>query len=314
MFEYTYENHFKIGYNGVPFGPPNTDPSAVWYCEFGKCTRKPMSFAWECMEAASLIYERCRAIGEVPNVLFSGGLESEIVVRCFQEHGHPFKVSILQFKKNLNIHDIAYAVIACENLGIDYDIIPLDLEWFWETMMDDYAIKYGCCSPQLPATMWLADHVEGVPVMGSGEPYVMKMVPEGYVPGESPYTRTTWEYYECERINSLYQPFLMEGRAAVPGFFQYTPEQIYSFMTDPVVRSLVNDERVGKLSTRTSKGLVYRKHFDLIERTKYDGYEKMRELEEIYREHLREELGLAVHNRGMGFEYYQYMEDTLDGI
>ena len=274
------------------------DSDHEWYCEFGKCETQPLGFREECHRTAQLIYE---STDLVPNILFSGGIDSEVVLRSFRDIGLPFKVSILQFEKGLNLHDISYAIICCESLGIKYDLIQLDIERFMEEEMYEYATKYSCCSPQFPAIMWLGDQVDGLPVLGFGEPYIEK-------------TEIGWHYYEYEKDNALHRHYRMQGRDAVSGFFHYTPEQIYSFLCDEAVTELVSDHRLGKRSTQDVKHEVYSKHFSLMPRPKLNGFEKVRELDEKHRDCLMNDLGLDKFNREMRFEFRQYMKDLVSDL
>ena len=108
LFDYTHKNHFKFGYwsdTGGPhwFLPPDGTEELTWTVDFGFCEYKPTNFKDECYRAARLITD---STTEIPNIMFSGGNESEVVVRSFMDQEIPFKVSILKFKKNLNLNHL----------------------------------------------------------------------------------------------------------------------------------------------------------------------------------------------------------------
>ena len=123
MVELTHRNHFKFGFNGENF---SFRQSAVdqWFVDYGPSDRLPFDFRRECVETAMLIGQKAK--GQIW-VLFSGGVDSEVVVRSFVLAKVPFRAAILRFKNNLNIHDIAYAVSACESLGVPYTFFDLDI-------------------------------------------------------------------------------------------------------------------------------------------------------------------------------------------
>ena len=309
-FNYTHNNHFRFGYFDASdrqawwFRTPPGTENMEWMVEFGTCyERMPTDFKEEVYRTAQLIEA---STTEIPNVMFSGGNESEVVIRGFRDLGIPIKISILKFKKNLNLHDVAFAVVFCEQRGLDYDIIELDIEHFMEHDVFEYSNRTCCPSPQLAPTMWLADQIDGLPILGSGEPYVAKRVPEGYVPGESPYEPSTWYFQEKERIQAWYRHFIIQRRPAVPGFFQYTPELMYMFLTSPVVNDLVANKRVGKLSTVSTKGETYRLWFpDMIGRPKFHGFEKIMDWDETVREVLTQTHGK--YDRVAEFEYHDFV-------
>ncbi len=181
----------------------------------------------------------------------------------------------MRFKNDLNIHDISWAVIACEQLKVPYRFYDLDLLRFWDDEAWEYANPTYCISPQLLSTMWLVDQIDGYPVMGSGECLFVKHVDPNYVPGVSPYVKSDWFLWEKEKIAAWYRHFIVRNRNGCPGFFQYTPELIYSYLSDPFVQTLIGDQIHGKLSTETSKLKIYQQHFSLFSRPKYSGYEKV---------------------------------------
>lgn len=272
MFEYTENNHFKFGYHESEWFTNRTSPDQIFIADYGRCSYNPGSWKDECLITAEKIYE---SAGLPINVMFSGGIDSEVVAQSFKQVGIPFTVSIMRFKDNFNLHDISYAIIYCEQNNIKYDLIDLDLLKFWENESHDYAERAQCYSPQLCPMMWLSDQIDGFPVMGSGDSYLVKQIPHNYIPGVSPYEPSQWYSWVNEVHKSFYKHFMNQDRPAVPGFFQYTPEITYSFLTDPIIKLLVNNKRLGKLTLQTTKYEIYTKYFDLIYRKKYHGYEKV---------------------------------------
>ena len=94
----THNDSFIWGYNGVPFVLRESEPYK-FFIEFGKLTRQPLSWKEECIETARLIYETAN---EIPFVMFSGGLDSQIVVEAFRLSGVPFNVVTIRFNDNWN--------------------------------------------------------------------------------------------------------------------------------------------------------------------------------------------------------------------
>lgn len=154
--------------------------------------------------------------------------------------------------------------------------------------MFEYADPTYCISPQLVATMWLADQVDEYPILGSGECLLVKEYSDDYQPGISPYEHTEWYLWEKEKIAAWYRHFIFKERNACPGFFQYTPEIILAYLNDPFVRKLTDSQIVGKLSTASSKLAIYQQHFQLIDRPKYSGYEKIEPTDAVYRKKMEE--------------------------
>ncbi len=275
----SHNNHFKFGYDGRWFGA-RTSSEQKWVVQYGRCERHVGTFREECLQNAKQIYKDAQ---NKLVLLFSGGVDSEVALRSFVNSNIPISAAILRFKNDLNIHDISYAIIMCERLGVPYRFYDLDILDFWNTRLLEYADPTYCVSPQLLSTMWLADQVEGYPVLGSGECLLVKEIPDDYIPGTSPYLPSEWHLYEKEKIAAWYRHFIHKKRSACPGFFQYTPEVMLAYLQDPFVEKLVNNQFVGKLSTASSKLEIYQNHFDLIDRPKFSGFEKIEQHDPTFR-------------------------------
>ncbi|MDX9730898.1 MAG: 7-cyano-7-deazaguanine synthase, partial [Bdellovibrionales bacterium] len=245
----THRNHFEFGYNGVPFSERNSADDE-WFVRYGACERMPHSFYEECLKTARLIRESTT----LPiDVLFSGGVDSEVALRAFLDAGIEVRVLSLRFARGLNAHDIEWVERVCSGLGVKARYVDLDLERFWETDAYDYAARTQCVSPQLVSTMWLADQTDGYCVLGSGENFIVKRLEESYIPGESPYLRSIWDLFEKEKIASWYRHFLLQNRDAAPGFFQFTPEIMLSWFLDEMGCDLWNDRIEGNRNSVSSK-------------------------------------------------------------
>ncbi len=252
----------------------------------------PLSFREECLATARLIRESTR----LPiDILFSGGVDSEVALRSFIEAGIPVRVLSLRFTGGLNAHDIEWVERSCSRLGVEPRFVDLDLLKFWETTAQGYADRTQCVSPQLLSTMWLADQTDGYCVLGSGENFIVKRVPTSYVPGESPYLRSTWDLFEKEKIAAWYRHFIVEGRDAAPGFYQYTPELMLSWFLDSMGCDLWNDRIPSKLNSVSSKVAMYQRHFDIENRPKFTGFESVQPEDAVFRRELRKKFNACDH-------------------
>lgn len=285
MAKYTNRNHFKFGYNGQYFNLRKF-PEDMWNVKYGRCERNPENFRDECINSAKLIYE---ATEKNIYVLMSGGLDSEIVARSFYEAKVPFTAVIGRYNNNKNDHDISYAIKFCKAFDVPYNIIDVDVEKFWKEKLLEYAEKTRCVSPQLPVIMYLIDQINGHAVLGSAESYLTR---DGY----------EWYLWEKEKIASWYRHFLINKKEGTPGFFQYTPELMLSYITDDIITNIFEDSRFS--STYYIKANVYLKYWKRIEnRSIYTGFEKYKYLDyNIYRPILEEKFGDS--NQIVKTEYY----------
>jgi len=115
-YDFTQNNHFRFGYDGKWFCHRDT-PDQTYQVTYDAVTREPDDFHEECLRTARLIRE---TTDEPLVVLFSGGTESEMIIRSFVEQKIAISAAICQFNDNLNLHDISFAVVCCEQLGVPY--------------------------------------------------------------------------------------------------------------------------------------------------------------------------------------------------
>lgn len=277
MFEYTFENHFQFGYlNGSTFSN-RVSPGDTFVASYGKCRTQISS--WREANRQACIDIAQKSSSQI-YILFSGGTDSEICIRSFIEAEIPFKIATLRFTHGLNSHDLYYVEKLKQELNLPVSYFDLDILDFWESN-DFYNLvdRIQCVSPILACHLWLADQLDGLPIIAQGEPHLKKEIPSDYIPGHSPYLPSKWNLLESERLCSLYKHFSLQGRPAIPGFFQFLPEQIYTYLTaNPLLQDLVQNKVIGKLGTRSSKNLMAQQFYpELTPRQKFTGYEKIEE-------------------------------------
>lgn len=286
--ELTHNNYFRTFYS-------NNDQ---WSVEYSACSRKPMNFGDECLKTARLL---AAAADQDIFVLFSGGIDSEVVARSFKQAALEFRVAILRFTKSYNQHDIAYAEATCEQLNIKPLYLDLDIDHFFNSgHAHNYAKLTNCYSWQLLATMWTMEHVPGYPVLGSGEPFLIRSRSRHIDWGYSKYRFLTepdvhdpWELWEKEKISSWYRFLAHTNKPGCAGFFQYTPEIMLAFLQDDISRSYWQNPY--NLTSTDLKQPLYGKYFPLRARPKYTGYERLDHLANKYQAKFAEEF--AAHNQ-----------------
>ena len=259
MLELTKNNHFIF----------NSKVENEWVIQYGRCEREPLDFRNECVKTAKLIGS---STDEDINIFYSGGVDSEVVVNSFIEARVPFTCIICD--NGYNQHDISYAIKYCNLHKLNYKIISLDAKEFWEKELFKRAEETKCISPQLPVIMWMVEQIDGFNILGSAECYLSKE-PDG-----------SWVMWEREKIATWYKHYEIHNIKGAPGFFQYTPELMLSFLENPIVKdAITNGEHI---TSYTFKPLVYHSIWEMEQRTKYDGFETIRDVDKKYRDELNE--------------------------
>jgi hypothetical protein len=263
MFEYSKNHHIRCSFS-----------NNILNFNHGKVFRY-LSWREECKNVAKELYD---LHGDNLIILLSGGLDSEVVLHSFIACGILPKVAILRYEKNLNLHDINYALRICANRGLSPQIIDVNVKSFFENELLEFAKFTKCSSPQLNLLLYYADKVDGIPVLGAGENYLVRKE------GEK-------EIYDLEeaRVISMYKFFEHKFREAIPAFFQYTPEVMISYLQKESVYNWVETaKQQGYINSKKIKSSIIAEEFDIEPRGKLTGFELMEPLDNKYRKLLIE--------------------------
>tara|TARA_B100002019_G_C21202626_1_gene564870 strand:- start:176 stop:1144 length:969 start_codon:yes stop_codon:yes gene_type:complete len=303
--QFTHNNHFKWGYNKRWF-TERVKQQDRFTVLFGACEREPMSFKEECYDVARKIDNYAYMQGTSIELMFSGGSESEVMLRSFIDQDIKVNVNIMTYDPHLNLHDIAHAVVFCETNNIDYVLheVPI-MQWLHEEGLKYASISKSISPRILPHMLLMERLADGIPVMGMGECYLAHGNLKQYydlVDGKvmrnekDDFEPAPWYLYEREKINSWYRFAVKQNIKCIPGFFQYTPEIVLSFLEEDITKQLVNNEVYGKLSNVSTKTQIYNKHFPgILQKKKYDGFEQLNKMDEQLRPTLQQEYGMYSH-------------------
>lgn len=269
--ELTKNNHFKFGYDQQYF-TFRQSPSQKWSIDYGSIQRQTVSWKTECQTAAQEIRN---STSQNIYICLSGGIDSIVTAESFRLADITFTAAIMRFKNKLNQHDIDWAEKYCKKFKIPIEYFEVDPMSFYKTAEFDKIVESTQCffpllSLQMKLMEWVANK-NGFPVVGSAEYYLEKQ------------NNHQWVMYEREIYASLYRHQMLKNFKGVCGFFQWSPELMYSFLVDTKVQKLVQNEFPNVNSTLEIKHEIYTQHFDIEPRPKYYGWENFSEEERILR-------------------------------
>ena len=311
-----YKNSFVWGYNNVPFSFRKSKKDK-YFRKYGKLTREPLPWREECIATAKLIYEE--ANGEIPFIMFSGGMDSQVVAEAFRLAGVPFNVVTVELNNSWNWHDMRFAVDWCNTYNIKHTILKLDVIKFWESGEAwDIGYPVQSFSPQFCVTSWGIDQVEGFPVVGYGE---ADLIRNKKIPNRA------WDVdTEILRVQERY--LLYKKRHGAGSFFKYTPELKTSQLLDRETIKFANNIEYTDTGLQYHKNEIYISHFPNLkprpeivskwrkgrEYTDYNGFEFMPkyalEAEEVIRTELQKHFG---YYEEIYVDYDEQMENLTTG-
>lgn len=275
MLELTHKNHYTFYYDNTPFRF-RTSTQEHFGFSVGKCSGPAGSWDFECVRAARLIYSKARP-GQRIRILYSGGIDSEVVVMAFQQAGIPFDCIIVDM--GVNQHDTQYAHRYCQAHNIPYQILYVDpSDFVAKGLHFHYHQEYQVKQLAMMIIMKVLDTLsnDDIYILG-GEIFMSREVDvkEFYATNSSTYSYKWYHYVREDNDISYFKYALATNKTIISEFFSYTPELMYSYLVDSTVVDLVNDRidyKYGLLSTKPS---VYAKYFEFEPRPKYHGYENI---------------------------------------
>lgn len=262
---YTSSNNwYSWSYNGNKFSR-STSATDIFSTEFNVDSVTASSFKNELLLAAQDIMNHYPNLQ--PCIMFSGGVDSEIVLRAFIEIGANPKVYIVRYENDYNLYDVSYAVTVCSLLGITPKIIDFNLQKFYETdaetISSDAQIDRAMALPQLK----FMEYVDGLPIYSASDPSWTRLTDDYSVKGD--WVMRCWEH---DIGWSKYARF--KNRPAVMEFFKWSPSLLLAWNRTQWLGDLIDDRYYGKLGTNSTKIIGYREAYpDLIERRKKTGFE-----------------------------------------
>jgi hypothetical protein len=232
-----------------------------------------------------------------PQIFFSGGVDSELILRSYLAIGANPEVFIVRYENDLNLHDISYAIVICDILGVKYNLIDFNLQKFYsndaELVSEQSQIDEVRVLPHLKFTE-VADELI---IAGFSDIYWTRMSVD-YL------KKSTWVARDFEFDIGFDKYNIYHNRAAIYQWWHWTPGLILSYTNLNWFKQLLNDEFDGKAGINSTKILGFKEIFpDLLPRPKYTGFERVQTVITEFQNYLEKKNG--------GLIYRQEVDRTL---
>lgn len=265
---FTLNNHLKywlddrlFGFRTTPMDKFTVDIGSIDHDHFRKS-----NWLIEQYRTADII---SKEYGKDFVVMFSGGTDSEIVLRSFKKIGVVPRCVFLRFPNDANQIDLVTAQQVCKELDWELEVIDHDLISFYRSgEAAEFSKEIQCRQMAYLNVYYMVRKLQLPAVMG-GEMLLRRRVYRNK-PGE-------WVY--CFRENEDASAMRFSLKYDIPlvnEWFSYTPEMIAYYLEDPDISNLTTNLSNGKLSSVTSKNMILQKYMpDIIEKSKTHGFEKL---------------------------------------
>jgi len=260
----TYNEWLSVQFEGQEINSLKGSPNSKYKIIFKKTPVRATDY-YDALKQNALRIAEC--FSQPYDVLLSGGIDSEVVVRLNKDLGIKQNIYTFRFEDDINIKDVESAKFICNDLGVKLNIIDFNLKRFFETEAESYYKEtYASRVEILPRLSW-HKKFDNLLIFSDGEPYYKRILKENYS------NKSSWmcEFSEYEFIHSLYG--YAKGRDVVT-WYTFTPEVSMTFPTHSIVKSLLNDQLTGKLSSWSSRIKIHQKLWPSIQdKVKLVGFE-----------------------------------------
>ena len=287
--EFTHKNHYKFGWDDKTYNFEDKTTGKFW-TEYSKAEYDPgpESFRAESTRAAKLIAESAQ---KPLAVMFSGGLDSEVVVRSLMEAQVDFTIIISKYNyrnhTHINEYDTIYASEFAKNNKLKVKTIDIDIVDFLVNKFPPLAEKYHCDSHTwLLHTYVIGQFPDYHVICGGGDLQLQKKTfydelnPPAWKIRQLP---KGIAITEKSHIVASYNWAIDTGTNTSLRFFRHTAELMLSWLRDSSVEHFVKynlslssyiRQNVSQMHYMHLKPWVMHKYWpDMTPRVKYHGFE-----------------------------------------
>ena len=296
---YTSENNwYKWRYGDNLFGRQPSTSSPVKFetdytCDYPVQIR---SFKEELKAAAKSTLDHYPGLR--PCIFFSGGVDSELILRSYLDIGANPIVYIVRYENDYNIYDVSYAITVCNILNVKYNLIDFNLKKFFNNDAELVSEQAQIDRPRMLPHLKFTDCADGLIIVGHSDV-------RWYRTDDNYLKQGTWLAQDFEHDIGCDKYNMLHNRSAIYQWWKWTPGLVLSYTRLNWFQNLIKDKYIGKLGINSTKIKGFREVYpDLIERAKMTGLEGIDPLVNDFVKHLSIKYN--------GLPYRQYVERSLD--
>jgi hypothetical protein len=267
MYNFTLNNHLKYTIDNEQFAH-RTTPYQKYAVTVGKIDKdhyKSSTWLKEQYRTAETILNE---FGRDLVVMFSGGTDSEIVLRAFKHVGLVPRAVFVKFKNDYNIGDLRMAEKIARDMNMKIEVMEFDVKEFYNSgQAYEFAGQIQC---RQMAYLTVYHHIlklQAPSVMG-GEMLFKRHV-----------DRSGSRWYYCIRENEDGSAMRFSLKYKIPlvnEWFSYTPEMMGYYLEHPKIKWLITERYNYKMGSVSSKNTILHQYMpELLEKRKTHGYERL---------------------------------------
>lgn len=209
------------------------------------------------------------------NVFYSGGFDSEVLLRTLVEIGANVVAHTIKFQDGENQEETRHTDGVCEALGVRHVVWHHDPKrYVREEKYMDLGLRYSCTQLAYITVLEHVRRAQDLPTFMGGEIYIqLRQRPSPALKSEP-----EWVYVYREDEDGMTYRYVMDtGHTLINEVFSYTPELVHAWSNCQTVRDIVSGRTPGKLSLLSSKPKIFKEIYphQLAAERKLHGYENL---------------------------------------
>lgn len=196
-------------------------------------------------------------------LICSGGVDSQAMILAWLQARVPFDVVTARYNGGMNDHDLENLWLLQKRENFAVRVLDLDVLYFHENDLIDYAVKYDCTSPQVLTHMLICDQINRGTIVSSG-----CLVTKNGMHGANNYV--TFGLHRYSKIT---------GKSMVPFFWMHDIDMMPVFEEVRKSLGIKIEDVVDQATNYDTKCRIYQgAGLDVIPQDlKYNGFEKIKE-------------------------------------
>lgn len=274
----TYQDHLKWYLvepvtNKKTYFKTRENSSEFFGLELGSLTTNVMSWEEEFTIACELLVQN---FGPTFNVFYSGGFDSEILVRTLVKIGAKPIVHTICFTSGENKNETDNSVSVCLELGLTQKLWFHNVqEYIQNKEYLELGVKYSCSQIAYLTVLKYIEKCTDYPCLLGGEIYCQKHAKPSFSAKPLDYS---WYYIYRENEDAVtYRYSNATGHPVINEIFSYTPELMKAWFELNTIKDIVSGKIMHKLSLLSSKRLIFEEAYKTptTAKRKLHGYENL---------------------------------------
>lgn len=266
-----HNNYYSCYYNNDPSQLLRASIDDKWKAHFTNVPPiiEPIgTFKQTVLHNCELIYDQFRKYTPTINLFFSGGTDSECMLKCFTELKIPVKPIVIVHKHYSNSDETILAKHVCKELSLTPTIIDLDLYKLYDSGIGhELGIKYQAVRASMIELLYGLTKLNEPAIIVDDIVLNYTSGPRGIVhPNET--ENQQWFYELLEGVDGLFDRYEhLTGIPIAADPYKYTPTSWAAMIKTADISNIVLN-KMGKTSSASTKNIVMSKTFNVPYRIK----------------------------------------------